>query len=292
VIRLWAFAFLLASAALVRGRSEYGYCQTEGGKAVVKDDSRQVVSAALALARSANAADHKLLASQLSDPAFLASLDSAEEYRQTGRRLRVARVLEALASNPAPSAKEVLVHLTGNSNFAEEPTRIDYLIRYTAGIAPPPPPLLQFWDKYSQPDDGFTPLTIEALTKNGSQPALSLLEQKLADPSHAEEDKQFWMRSYLLPHRNEAPLLKMVNRFLLAKVPSHLKVDLVEAMFDYQPDQWYPESAVIRPPDRSLASPEAKEILKSIGQYALKNLSLPLALRTTVEKVLMQLGLA
>ena len=259
---------------------------------MVKDDYRQVVSAALALARSANVDDHKLLASQLSDPAFLASLDSAQEYRQTGRRLRIARVLEALASNPAPSAKDVLVQLTKSSTFTEEPVRIDYLIRYTAGITPPPPSLLEFWDKHSQPDDGFTPLTIEALTKNGSEPALALLEEKLADPSHSDEDKQFWMRSYLLPHRNEAPLLKMVNRFLLANVSPHLKEDIVEAIFDYQPDQWYAESAVVRPPDRLLASPEAREILKSIGRYSLKSLSLPSALRTKVEKVLVELGSA
>jgi hypothetical protein len=259
-------------------------------KAAVLNDPKQILNTALGLARSPDAAGHKQLQSQLIDPNYLSSLDSDAEYRQTGMRLRIAKVLQALGGNPAPSAAAMLLHLAGNEQFLAEPVRVDFLIRYSSGIRPAPPQLVAFWDKHSQPEDGFTPLTIEALTTNGSEPALALLEKKLADPSHPDDDKQFWMRSYMLPHRNEAPLLRTVERLLTKTLADRLKPDLVEAMFDYQPDQWYSEHTIVKQPDRRLATPEAQSLMRRIGLMSLKDIPLTAAQQAAVKRSLVQIG--
>jgi hypothetical protein len=256
----------------------------------MSDDPRQIVAAALGLARSATPDDHQHLLSQLRSAAFLTDLDSPQEYQQTGKRLRIARVLEALATNPAPSARDVFVQLTASPEFIHEPRRVDILIRYSAEVRPAPPPLVAFWDSHSQPLDGFANLTIEALTKNGSEPALALLERKLADPAHPDDDKQYWMRSYMLPHRNDVQLLQTVERLLTRSLPVHLRPDLVEAIFDYQPDQWYSEATVVQPPNRQEASPEAKHLLRRIGQLALNSVALTPAQQETVKKALDDIG--
>jgi hypothetical protein len=287
---------MLAIAVMLVALAVAGHSQHPPGskaarrKATVSEDPREIVNIALGLARSPNPDDHQNLLRQLSSSAFLMRLDSPEEYRQTGRRLRVARVLEALATNPAPSARNVLVSLTESREFIDEPRRVDFLIRYSAEVRPAPPPLIAFWDRYSQPLDGFSHLTIEALTTNGSEPALALLEQKLADRGHPDDDKQYWMRSYLLPRRNDVLLLQTVERLLTRTLPAHLRPDLVEAIFDYQPDQWYSEATVVLTPNRLEASLEAKDLLRRIGQIALSSITLTPAQQEAVKKALDEIG--
>lgn len=257
---------------------------------MASQDPRELVAAALSHARSANPSDHQYLQTWLWSPEFLSLLDSPEEYRQTGRRLRIARILEALAANPAPSAKNVLVDLTECVEFLTEPVRIDFLIRYSAEVRPAPSALIVFWDTYSQPDDGFSNLTLQAVVKNGSAPALALLERKLADPAHSDGDKQFWMRSYMVPRRNDPLLLQTVERLLARTLPPNLRPDLVEAIFDYKPDEWYSEHSRVAPPSRAEAVAEARETLRRIGSLALNNAGLTPSQQAVVRKALVEIG--
>jgi len=146
--------------------------------------------------------------------------------------------------------------------------------------------VVQFWDRHSQPDDGFTPLTIEVLVNNGSEPAIALLERKMADPGHAEEDKLDWMRSSILTHRNDLLLLKGCERMLTGNLSPKMKLALVEVLFDYRPAEWYRPSGVLRPPDRRLAGEPALAQLRRIGEYALKNLVMRERLRKAVTDTL------
>jgi len=131
---------------------------------MTKPETKRALREALALARGEEVEGHLALLARLQDPSFLSLLDSEEDYQRAMQfRLRVAQVLEALGKNPAPTARHVLVELTGSEPFLAEEDRVLALVRASAYVRPPPPPLLDLWDRYSQPDDGFTPTTIPVL---------------------------------------------------------------------------------------------------------------------------------
>lgn len=79
---------------------------------------------------------------------------------------------------------------------------------------------------------------------------MQLLEKKFADPAHAAEAKLDWMHRSILPHRNDLELLRACERLLTGPLPENLKLALVETLFDYKPDDWYPEHLIRRPPAR------------------------------------------
>jgi hypothetical protein len=252
--------------------------------------SERALGIALPLAKSAEPHDQQTLLRRLTDPQFLAQLDSDEDYENSGQGLAVGQVLEALSRNQAPSAKDALVSLTQAEVFTNQPARADLLIRYSATVRPPPPALIRFWDAHSRPEDGFTPLTIEALVVNGTPPALGLLEQKMADAGHDNATKTDWLRQDILPHRNDVELLRSCRRMLAGSMPAELRPALIEVLFDYRPDEWYPEHGVVAAPDRHLASAETKAELRLIAQFALAHVALESALKTKVEAVLKELA--
>jgi hypothetical protein len=182
----------------------------------------------------------------------------------------------------------MLVALTQTPGFYKEPARADLLIDACAEVRPAPPEVIKFWDNHSQPDDGFTHITIEAVVENGSEPAISLLEKKMSDPKHEEEDKLHWMRSSILTHRNDLILLQACECILGASLSENLRISLVEVLFDYKPE-WFPPSTVLKPPDRQKAIPQALAQLRKIGEFALNKMNLTKDLRKKVEKTLEQI---
>src|SRR5947208_589983 len=58
-------------------------------------DAKELVAAALSLARSEQPVNHDELLRWLRSEDFLMRLDSESDYRNTGQRLRIGRVLEA-----------------------------------------------------------------------------------------------------------------------------------------------------------------------------------------------------
>jgi len=135
---------------------------------------------------SVDALDQAALRAALGDTVFLNRLDDDDKYRGPRQRLRVRRIIEQLAKNP--SGHPVLLALVSDTVFLAEDARCDLLIIATASVVPAPPALCQFWLDHSLPEDGFTPLTIDAVCSNGSAAALQVLETRLLDP--AQEAKQ------------------------------------------------------------------------------------------------------
>jgi hypothetical protein len=251
-----------------------------------KEDQRALATEALALAKSPRPEDHALLLQKLMSEGFLKKLDSEKAYLGPSTHLRLRRILEVLSINSAPSARNTLIALTQAPSFYKEPARADLLIRACSEIRPSPSEIIKFWDNHSQPDDGFTPLTIEALVKNGSEPAITLLEKKMSDPKHEEEDKLDWMRSSILSHRNDLILLQGCERMISGGLPENLSIALIEVLFDYRPKDWFRPSAVIKAPDRQQATPEALTQLRKIGEFALNQMNLKDNLKKIVEKTL------
>jgi hypothetical protein len=253
-------------------------------------DPKQLVAAALTLARSQRGSDHQALERWLSSTEFLGRLDSVQEYAQTGRRLRIQRVLQALQENPAPGAKSVLVALTESRTFQAHPTRVDYLLRACASVRPAPPEVVRFWDRYSQPDDGFSNVAMKGAIANGSAPAMALLEKKLADAAQPEEDRTHWILCYIVEHRNDPGVLAGAQRMLAGELPAQFRPLLIDALFDYRPTEWYAPAEVCKPPDRGKAGPEARTLLRSIGSAAIASGSLTDRQRQAVEKTLKEIG--
>lgn len=191
-----------------------------------------------------------------------------------------------MSKNKVPSAQETLVRLTQNQVFIKEWARVDSLIWAVASIRPAPPQVIKFWDEYCQPEDGFMHLTIQALVDNGSEPAMALLEKKIADPRFEEEDKLWWMRTVILAHRNDLPLLRTCERILLQKLPLKIHLGLVESLFDYRPDEWYGADHYYSPPSLKEATPGALNQLRRIGELAMQKFTLEDPLKKAVEKTL------
>lgn len=255
------------------------------------EDPKELLTKLMALARSKQPSDHKTLLEFLARPAFLLKLDTEAEYRNAAaKRLRISRVLAALSENDAPSAHAAFVALTRDGGFLKEEPRVDYLIMFSGVLRAEAHDLAPFWDKYSQPEDGFANLTIKALVENSTEPAMEILEKKIAEPRFEDDDKIAWMRSYFVPHRDDYQLLKSFERMLTGKMAEHLKPYLVEVIFDYRPAEWYRPASTANPPDRSKIGQAQRDELKRIGDIALRLPGLTDTQSEAVRKTLEEIG--
>jgi len=249
-------------------------------------EPKELLKAAAELAASDDASDQEALRAALTSEDFLLRLNTAEEYRGDTRHLRLKRIMDQLAANPSPAARGTLLAMVTSPVYLQEGGRVDLLIMASAVVRPAPPELVAFWDKYCQPEDGYTPLTIQALVENGSPPALDLLARKFADPAHEDDFKQAWMRRSILPHRNETELLVTCERLLTGGLPERLRGDLVDVLFDYKPGEWYRPAVSYNPPPWSAYSAAARAQVRHLGDYALHNIALTDAQKQAVERTL------
>ncbi len=248
-------------------------------------EAKELLRALLASARSDEPSRHADVSKQLRTLTVLEKLDSDEDYVNAARfRLRVGQVVEALARNPVATARDAFLDLTVSDVFVAHDERTMSLVRTSVHIRPAPPALVAFWEQYSQPDDGFTPTTVTVLVDNGSRAALELFERKLIDPTHPDDDKIAWMRTRILPHRNDVALLETCERLLQGELPEHLMPLLVEVLFDYRPEEWFrPTSGASAPPLES-ASREALDVLLRLGTVALTMVRLTDEQRSAVKR--------
>lgn len=245
---------------------------------------------ATADAESADPARHAHLRDELQSAAFLAALDAPADYQAAARqRLHVDRVVAALARNPAPSAREAFLALTASPAYLAHDERVIGLILASADVRPAPPALVRFWDRRSRPDDGFTPTTVATAVANGSPPAVALLERKLAAPAHPDSEKLAWMRSHILEHRNDLPLLQACERLLSGKLKKGLRAPLVEVLFDYRPGEWFRPASVHSAPPLAQASPESRAQLRRLAKLALAAVPLPPESRAAVTRRVQEL---
>ncbi len=253
-------------------------------------EPREVMHAALTMARGARADQHQALKKLLPTEDLLYRLDTHEDYDDVGGKLRIGAVLEALSENPSPTAREVIFSLTQSPVFIDDTRRARLLIEACIPYRPSPPEVIKFWNNHCRPLDGYCDISIDAMIQNGSEPALELFEKKMLDPQHEDKYKIEWLRNPVFVHRNEAPLLAVCERLLERPLPEPLQVPLVEALFDYQPDTWYMQDYIQEEPPRGKATEEALKILQSIGEYALKKVELPDQLKEQVETVLEEIS--
>lgn len=252
------------------------------------DDPVELAMAAVGLARSDQPQAHEAVGKSLGSAHFLGKLDTKEDYKRPRADLRVARILDALGQNRAPSAHRILVSLTKDKAFLKHESRVRLLIEAYAAVRPPPPTVVAFWDKYSGPDDSFANIILTAVVHNGSAPALALFEKYMLDDAYDRETRVSWMRSDVLPHRNEAGLLKTCEQLLMKPLPQNLNSDLVEVLFDFKAG-WYVPANAKSPPRWDTYGTSARAQLRRIADYALQKMSLTDeqkgAVETTLERI-------
>jgi hypothetical protein len=253
-------------------------------------DAAELMRTAAAFAGSAKESDHSALRQHLGSEEFLNRLDSAEDYSQPPKRLRLARVLRTLAENPASAAASTLLVLARSPVFTAVEQRQYLLILALVPLRPAPADAVRFWRLHSAPETVWRHVTVAALCDNGSEPALALLEEVLVHPQHDPEEKVVWMRDPLLRHRNEVPLLSCCERMITRSLPEEQRPDLLEALCDYRPNLWYVVCTPPVPPARAAASREAREILRRICQWGSANLKLRPSVKLAVESTLKEIG--
>ncbi|MEO6800580.1 MAG: hypothetical protein ABI178_11650 [Rhodanobacter sp.] len=253
-------------------------------------DPGELLRVATQLAGSSKASEQHVLSQALTSDNFLLRLNTAEEYNGQPKRLRLSRIIDELRRNPSAVSRATLLALTQSPTFIQQGGRVDLLLAATAVIRPAPPELVAFWDRHSQPEDGFTPLTIHALIENGSEPALHLFEKKLADPRHEDDFKLDWMHSEIMPHRNSLAVLVSCDRLLHGGLPTHLRGDLVESLFDYRPGIWFTPASNHLAPTLASYSPEARAEWRKLGLFAIEHVTLTPSQRAAVEATLKLLG--
>ena len=249
-------------------------------------EPKALLRAAVLIAASDDHDAHEALGQQLRSAAFLARLDTAEDYqRRPRRRLRVRRVLLELTRRSDDSLLGMLTSLTSDATFLASRARTSLLIEACAAIrgadGDMPAELIQFLGEHCQHNDGYSQVTARALVDNGSEAALTLFAAKLCDPSHVDGSKIGWMRNLMLEHRNELAALRMAHGVLREGLAEELRVAMVEVLFDHRPLEWYAPYRCGTPPD-SLPAPDAEAELVAIGRYALDHVELSPRTRAVV----------
>jgi len=246
-------------------------------------DPEAVCQAALQISNGNNPDGLRLLAQKLGNNEFLSILDSEKDYQSSPDTLNVTGVLETLAENPTTQAKEILIELTQNPVFLTNLSRVEMLILACANLRPVPEPVLKFWTQQTGPESSSTPLVVEALFTNGTEPAMKLFESLMNNSSYSDSDKTFWLRSYAVPHRDDLYFLGAAERAIQGNTNNQTKFEWIRIIFDYKAG-WYPPRDIPVPPDPMLIQPQAKEKLQIIGNNALTLSDLPEDLKLAIER--------
>ena len=253
-------------------------------------DRATLKRAGMQFAASTNQPDLDTLFEQLCSPAFFPRLDDDNAYGSAYSNLRLGQIIKTLMDNASRPSQEIRLKLTVDPVFNAHVFRMLLLLRALVPIRPSPPQAVAYWDKLSQHESPLLQDVGQAIIENQSAPALALLEKKLADPGHDFEQRITILRNYLLPMRNDQPLLEMAERVLRSNSPSDLKFALLEVLFDYKPTQWYRGCEVPKPPPRLAASPAAKDVIRRIVQHAVASLVPPPSVEGQLRVVERELG--
>lgn len=251
-----------------------------------QETPKVLLRAAAELAKSNVPQAHQTLFQALNSSDFLSCLNTQEEYAGNPNSLRVRRILDALIDNPTPLAMQTILRLIHSDVFLGEETRVVLLIRASSEIRPVPPELVAFWDRYSQNDDGFTHMIIEALIYNATLPALSLFEAKVLSPYHEFDDKTYWFRDNIMPLRNKLEIVQSAGRLLQdPEVEQDLRIELVDVLYDYK-SEWFTPAVNFKPPELESYSQAVRNVLVELADYTLKNIPLNEERKIMLEKAL------
>ena len=263
-------AFLLATAgcaAETKPMRSGGPPPPQRAAPAASPETAALVNKLVSLAGSNRSEDQSELARLLTQEKTLDQLDEPKvRDRARPSELRIAAVMSQLSTNPAGA--QTLASVARSEPFNQSWQRQELAVRALAHQRPLLPDALAFLDAQTQPDSVNLHVAMEALCDNGSAPAVELFGKKLTDPKHEPEFKAAWLRDPFLRHRRDAALLTAAEKWLAdSALGKELRETLAEALFDYQPDEWYPgRDGLPRPPEESATKADAATVLRRIAQ--------------------------
>ena len=285
---LWiGLTISLLSCFACEGNSHLSAPTAESATLSPAQNPDELLQKMLKLAASTNAQEQQKLLEFLSSMESIYRLDPRNDHiRMPVHKLRLARLYQAIQTNNSAQMRETLIALVR----AGKPENCDacdtLLIKTLSIVRPPTAEVVKYWDTQSTPDSVQLKFVIDALAENGTVPAIALLEKRLLDASIEPEQKIAWMHDAILQHRRNAALLASLDRILTTSLPKGLRPHLVESLFDYRPQSWYRADSLPPAPDSQSLTPEARRLLKKIGEAALKKVSLTAAQRQAITKAL------
>jgi hypothetical protein len=201
----------------------------------------------------------------------LLKLNTAEEYAQLpGSKLALQPILNRLARNHTPGAREIIGKLCSSAVFLAEATRVECLLQVLPAVRPTPPEAVALLRKLCEPESDHLEAAIRALFDIGEKSTLQIFAAQASNPDQDAILVQGWMRDPLLRHRRAPAVLEMCLDLL--KKPEfdpELKNSLVEVLFDYRPAEWYLSekagaSPAPKPPTKE-SSPKTETLLHQIA---------------------------
>jgi hypothetical protein len=227
----------------------------------------------LKLAHESTKEAQSQLHSMLIDPAFLRRLNTDHEYLALDpKNLQLYFILEALALNSAPAARELIGDLARTPLYRYPGGYQEALLEASVKVTNPAPGLLALWQEQLAPDASALYRTVRVLVANGAKEAIDLFEQRLLENKYREDYVVLWFRNPVLRHRQDRLLLEAYERLLQnPNWPLRLKRFLVEALFDYQPQSWYHleiDADPPKPPSRDTLSEDSRQILQRIAKIS------------------------
>ena len=252
------------------------------------DDSTSFTVAAdiLNLAASQDEAELMRLSRLLIDEATLLGWDTEFDYDNLDpRSLNLAEVLRVLSENDADAAFRQLIGLTESPLYENKDARILLLIEAMGNLKQIDERAVSYWRKYGAPGSIFTIIVVDATARQGGPEAARVFGEILLDADHRDQDKIAWLRRSLVPHRNQIGLLSEARNWVLDdRLSSEVQAALVEALFDYRPEEWYPPGVAYPPPEQSDFSPEALIIRADLAGILLGGGSFDGQLRQAVRR--------
>ena len=250
-------------------------------------DPARLEAAAVAIARSKDAAATADLARHLGERAFLERLDPPGAAGSPV--VRLARVFRALALNPSPASASLGIALAGDPDFTAVPARLNHVLSALAAVRPMSEQAARIFRATGRTQ--YLEVNGPLLARNGSPRALQVLEELLRDDSLDAAQRVSMAHWALLPNRTKPRVIEMSGRLVNARISRDVQVAIVESLYDYQPRRWFSvASGQPKPPPWSAAPAAARERLKSLGKTLLARSDLEPALRAAIQETLQQLG--
>jgi hypothetical protein len=284
-LRIVCIALLSASLALVTPLQPQAVDLSK--EAALLNSSRnptQLEAAAIAISTSGNAAAIDQLARHLSQRWFLDRLDPPG-----GKEIdtfHLGHVFQAVETHPTAASEALCVNVASSADFVSLPERLNLLLPALAAVRPTSQAAADVFRQTNH--TGFAEVNGPLLSHNGSQRALQVLAELLADQTIDVEQRVSIAHWSLLPLRTSTDVLAMCSRVLSTPdLSGEVRTAVEESLFDYQPRRWF---SVRRqqpvPPAWSSATPAARDALRSLANTTLLQPDLPPELRAAVQSTL------
>jgi hypothetical protein len=225
-------------------------------------DRDALVRSATRLAASEDSSALFAVAGPLSQREFLARLDDTSDPVSDMDNLIV--VFRTLAEHPTPATGRVCELLYAESEFHENPSRINLLLVALAAVRPTSTEGAEVLRTSNR--EGYAGVNGPLLIQNESPLALQVFEELIAEDWLDVDMKVDLLHRSVLPKRTSLPVVEICAHLLDRGLPAEVKDGIIETLFDYQSKRWFgPALSPPTPPAWELATTEALDLLIALA---------------------------